>query len=107
MEHVLTRALHVVREENIDFRKSLPTDYLNYMGVAHEDLVRNYELIQVGQFRLLLPDTFASDNFTKSAFGYSLNGTQLYMNVISSRSIDYRIEILCKSSWLSYNWMFV
>eukprot|EP00057_Strongylocentrotus_purpuratus_P030723 XP_782527.3 PREDICTED: bifunctional lysine-specific demethylase and histidyl-hydroxylase NO66 isoform X1 [Strongylocentrotus purpuratus] len=38
MEHVLTRALHVVREENIDFRKSLPTDYLNYMGVAHEDL---------------------------------------------------------------------
>ncbi|XP_041469685.1 ribosomal oxygenase 1-like isoform X2 [Lytechinus variegatus] len=38
MEHVLTRALHVVREENIEFRKSLPTDYLNYMGVAHQDL---------------------------------------------------------------------
>lgn len=38
MKLVLNRALDVAQEENIEFRKSLPTNYLNYMGVAHLDL---------------------------------------------------------------------
>ncbi|XP_071490814.1 ribosomal oxygenase 1-like [Diadema antillarum] len=38
MEMLLGQALDTAREEDVEFRKSLPTEYLNYMGVAHADL---------------------------------------------------------------------
>ncbi|PNF17005.1 Ribosomal oxygenase 1 [Cryptotermes secundus] len=37
MEKVITAAVRVAMEENIEFRRGLPQDYLNFMGVAHSD----------------------------------------------------------------------
>lgn len=34
---VVAAAIRVAMEENIEFRKGLPRDYLNFMGVAHSD----------------------------------------------------------------------
>ena len=36
---MIPRALQIAFEEDIEFRKSLPRDYLNYMGVAFSDVV--------------------------------------------------------------------
>lgn len=35
LEKLLPNALKIAMEEDVEFRKSLPTDYLNYLGVAH------------------------------------------------------------------------
>ena len=34
-------ALEVASQEDVEFRKALPKDYLNYMGVAFSDSVSN------------------------------------------------------------------
>ena len=36
---VVPRALQIAMEEDVEFRRSLPKDYLNYMGVAFSDKV--------------------------------------------------------------------
>ena len=36
---MMPRALQIAFEEDIEFRKSLPKDYMNYMGVAFSDVV--------------------------------------------------------------------
>ena len=36
---MVPRALQVAFEEDVEFRKALPIDYLNYMGVAFSDVV--------------------------------------------------------------------
>ena len=35
----MPRALQLATEEDVEFRKGLPRDYLNYMGVAYSDTV--------------------------------------------------------------------
>ncbi len=37
LEKMLPAALKTAMEEDIDFRRGLPTDYLSYMGVCHSD----------------------------------------------------------------------
>ncbi|XP_049763827.1 ribosomal oxygenase 1 isoform X1 [Schistocerca cancellata] len=37
LEKMLPAALSVATEETVDFRRGLPVDYLQYMGVAHSD----------------------------------------------------------------------
>ena len=39
MEKLVPRALQLATQEDVEFRKSLPIDYLNYMGVAFSDKV--------------------------------------------------------------------
>lgn len=39
---VVPRTLQLAAEEDVDFRKSLPLDYLNYMGVAFSESVSPY-----------------------------------------------------------------
>ena len=39
MFQLLPHALETAMEEDVDFRQTLPRDYLNYMGVAFSDEV--------------------------------------------------------------------
>ena len=39
LERLVPRALQIAIEEDIEFRKGLPLNYLQYMGVANEDMV--------------------------------------------------------------------
>lgn len=36
---MIPRALELAIEDDVEFRQSLPLDYLNFLGVAHSDLV--------------------------------------------------------------------
>ena len=36
---VVPRALEIAAEEDVDFRQSLPLDYLNYTGIAFSESV--------------------------------------------------------------------
>ena len=45
---MIPRALQIACEEDIEFRRSLPRDYLNHMGVAYSDVVR------INHLRLIL-----------------------------------------------------
>ena len=42
---MIPRALQIACEEDIEFRRSLPRDYLNHMGVAYSDVVRRRLLL--------------------------------------------------------------
>ncbi|GBL63837.1 hypothetical protein AVEN_240974-1, partial [Araneus ventricosus] len=39
LEHALTNAIEDATENDIEFRKSIPKDYLNYMGRIYSDTV--------------------------------------------------------------------
>ena len=36
---MVTSALQVAIEEDVEFRKGLPRNYLNYMGIVHSDAI--------------------------------------------------------------------
>ena len=38
---LIPTALEIASQEDVEFRQSLPKDYLNYMGIAFSDLVRS------------------------------------------------------------------
>lgn len=39
---LLPAALQIAAEDNVDFRKGLPLDYLDYMGVQNSESVSNF-----------------------------------------------------------------
>jgi hypothetical protein len=45
---MVPQALAMAIEENVEFRKGLPTDYLNFMGIVNQDKVGR---IYFGLFR--------------------------------------------------------
>lgn len=38
----MPRAIQVAIDEDVEFRKGLPRDYLSYMGIANSDEVSTY-----------------------------------------------------------------
>lgn len=40
LEKLIPRALQIAIEEDVEFRTALPLNYLHYMGVANEDMVK-------------------------------------------------------------------
>ncbi|XP_078000237.1 bifunctional lysine-specific demethylase and histidyl-hydroxylase NO66-like isoform X2 [Glandiceps talaboti] len=74
MEKLVPRALQVAFEEDLDFRQSLPRDYLNYMGVANsdsDDPKRAAFLNKVGQLMMKLVSYAPVDSAAdQMAIGY-------------------------------------
>ncbi|XP_075540098.1 bifunctional lysine-specific demethylase and histidyl-hydroxylase NO66-like [Dermacentor variabilis] len=53
-EQMIPQALQLAMEEDVEYRKSLPRGYLNYMGVANADVVSDAREAFLGKVRHLV-----------------------------------------------------